>query len=188
MARWLLKEEPDHYSWRDLERDGATEWDGVHNALALRHLRTMRPGDEAFFYHTGDERACVGIVRVAAEPHPDPADDRGSWSVRVTPARALPRAVSLSEIRGDPTFTGFALLRISRLSVLPVPDAMWERILVRSASPEPAASPTGGTKGPSRGVARPRRGTSARRTRSPPSRRAGGSRGRAKGSPRGTGR
>jgi predicted RNA-binding protein with PUA-like domain len=166
MAKWLLKEEPTHYSWQDLARDGRTEWDGVHNALALRHLRAMAPGVEAIYYHTGDVRSCIGVVSVTSTPHPDPGDERGSWSVEVRPGRPLARSVSLAEIRADPAFAGFALLRISRLSVLPVPDPMWKRILElsdRPATPVGAAA-TVARKGRAkasgssrRGPARPRR-------------------------------
>jgi len=110
MARWLVKQEPSTYSYDRLEKDRSTEWDGVHNALALRHLRGMARGDEAFFYHSGDERAAVGILRVAGAPHPDPKDDRGSWSVRVEPVRRLARPVTLAELREVPGLAGLALL------------------------------------------------------------------------------
>ena len=128
MARWLAKQEPSSYSFRSLVRDRTTEWDGVHNALALRHLRAMRRGDEVFFYESGEVRSIVGVMKVDGAPHPDPRDARGSWSVKVRCVRALARPVRLAEIKADPAFAGFDLLRISRLSVLPVPDAMWERI------------------------------------------------------------
>ena len=83
VAHWLAKSEPGVYSYSDLERDTKTEWNGVHNALALQHLKRMRPGDGLLFYHSGAERAVVGIARIASIPHPDPEDDRGSWSVEV---------------------------------------------------------------------------------------------------------
>lgn len=165
MAHWLVKQEPTAYSFGRLVREGRTRWDGVHNPLALRHLRAMRPGDEALFYHSGDERACVGILRVTSKPHPDPEDPRGSWYVDVTAVRPLARPVPLSEIRGDPAFEGFALLRISRLSVMPVPDPLWTRLLARSevsAAPRPARE---GTKGRARRVARAPVRTSLRRRR-----------------------
>ncbi len=155
MARWLVKQEPSSYSYPDLERDGRTRWDGVHNATALQHLRRMHPGDEAFFYHSGDERACVGVLRVASLPQPDSDDPRRSWWVEVEPVRRLPRPVPLGEIRADPAFAGFDLLRISRLSVLPVPERMWKRIEVLAARPAGPAV-TEGTKGRARGPA-PRR-------------------------------
>jgi len=167
MSKWLLKEEPTHYSWSDLVRDGRTEWNGVHNALALRHLRGMAPGDPAIFYHSGDVRSCVGLMVVAAPPHPDPDDDRGSWSVAVRPVRPLPRPVPLAEIRADPTFAGFDLLRISRLSVLPVPDAMWERILALGGVPaDRLLSPVReGSKGRAKATASSRRAPGRRRRR-----------------------
>ena len=159
MAHWLVKEEPTHYSWTDLARDGRTEWDGVHNALALRYLRSMAPGDEAIFYHSGEERACVGIVSVVTRPRADPNDERGSWSVGVRPVRALERPVPLREIRSDPAFAGFDLLRISRLSVLPVPAPMWKRILSLAArAPAPERSATGARTGPGRATGPSRRG------------------------------
>jgi len=158
MAHWLLKEEPTHYAYSDLVRDGRTDWSGVHNALALKHLRSMRPGDQAIYYHSGDERACVGIVRIASTPRPDPADDRGSWTVEVRPVRALPAPVPLAVLRGDPVFAGFDLLRISRLSILPVPDRMWARILALAGG-----TATATRRDRARGSARPTRGPAATR-------------------------
>lgn len=135
MAHWLVKEEPTHYGFDDLVRDKGTVWNGVHNALALRHLRAMRRGDEGFYYHTGEERAIVATFRVAGAPEPDPDDDRGSWRVKIRPGRRLPRPVPLAELRADPTMRAFDLVRISRLSILPVPDPIWERILMRARTP-----------------------------------------------------
>lgn len=162
MHHWLIKEEPSHYAFADLVRERRTDWNGVHNALALRHLRAMAPGDDGLYYHTGTERACVGIVRICSVPRPDPTDDRGSWTVELCAVRPLPRPVSLAEMRLDPTFVGFDLLRISRLSVLPVPDPMWRRILARSRSVAPT---TGGLAVRGRGSGRPpdARGASRRR-------------------------
>ncbi|HTS34009.1 MAG TPA: EVE domain-containing protein [Thermoplasmata archaeon] len=164
MAHWLVKQEPTSYSFSTLLRDGRTRWDGVHNALALRHLRAMRPGDEAIFYHSGGERACVGILRVASSPRPDPGDSRGSWFVEVTPVRALARPVPLAEIRADRAFEGFTLLRMSRLSVMPVPEPMYARLLALSERAGPSVLTAGGT-GRGRAGARQRRRTSARRRR-----------------------
>jgi len=158
VAHWLVKQEPTSYPYQKLERDGATEWDGVHNALALRHLRAMRPGDEALFYHSGDERQVVGILRVAGEPHPDPNDPRGSWSVRVEAVRPLERGVPLAELRELPGLDGLALLRISRLSVMPVSDEHWEIIVGRERTPAVPSSP--------RATAAPR--TPGRRRRAAP--------------------
>jgi predicted RNA-binding protein with PUA-like domain len=166
VAHWLVKQEPSSYSWAHLVRDGRTRWDGVHNALALQHLRRMAVGDEALFYHSGAERACVGILRIASEPQPDPDDARGSWFVEVTPVRPLAHPVTLSEIRGDPMFKGLALLRISRLSVMPIPKPSWDRILERARSADPRA-PTvkAGTKPRSKRPAPRRPGTGRPRRR-----------------------
>ncbi|HXQ48776.1 MAG TPA: EVE domain-containing protein [Thermoplasmata archaeon] len=166
MAHWLVKQEPSSYSWGRLVRDRRTRWDGVHNALALQHLRRMVVGEEAIFYHSGDERACVGILRIASPPRPDPNDTRGSWYVEVVPLRALPRTVPLAELRQDPTFTGIELLRNSRLSVMPLPDAAWARLLERSAMPAPARPPvTEGTPRRATPRARPQRAPARSRTR-----------------------
>lgn len=165
VARWLIKEEPDHYAWADLVRDGRTDWDGVHNALALRHLRQMAPGDRALYYHSGQERACVGIVEIAASPRADRGDTRGSWSVVVRPVRRLRRPIPLSEVRADPALAGFDLIRTPRLSVLPVTDDQWDRLL---AHEDTAAWPPARATAPSRvhenSTARRRRSTAARRT------------------------
>ena len=129
MARWLLKTEPDCYNWDALSRDKKTPWDGVANALALKHMRTMKKGDLALIYHTGDERAAVGIAEIVSDAYPDPkeTDDR-LVVVDVKAKKKLPQPVTLSDIKADKAFTGWDLLRISRLSVVPVPDAMWARI------------------------------------------------------------
>ena len=121
MAHWLLKSEPGSYSWDDLVRDGGTEWDGVRNAAARLHLRAMRIDDKALFYHSGGDKAVVGIARIAREARPDGAD--GEWvSVAVEPMRALAVPVPLSAIRGEPRLAGLEMLRQSRLSVSPVSD------------------------------------------------------------------
>lgn len=190
MARWLVKEEPSNYSYEALVRDGRTEWNGVHNALALRHLRAMRPGDEAFFYHTGDVRAAIAVIRVAGEPHPDAADDRGSWAVAMEPVRPLRRAVSLAELRGDPALAGFVLIRMGRLSVMPVTDDQWSVILAHERSPTPAAVPRPATKAriaPKRTPAARRKASGVRRTPKRPSASAAGRRASGKGPVRGTG-
>src|SRR6187401_1169064 len=121
MAYWLMKSEPGAYSWDDLVRDGGTEWDGVRNNAARLHLRAMKVGDEAFFYHSMDEKAVVGIMRVAGAGRPDPKD--ADWvSVRVEPVRALARPVTLKAIKAEPALAGMELIRQSRLSVAPVRD------------------------------------------------------------------
>ena len=142
MPQWVLKEEPDHYGWADLVREGRTEWDGVHNALALRNLKAMRPGDRAIFYHTGSERACIGIVEVVGDPRPDPRDDRGSWWVEVRPVRPLGRPIPLAELKADPGLAGFDLIRLGRLSVVPVTNAQWARLLRHERTPSGAGPST----------------------------------------------
>jgi predicted RNA-binding protein with PUA-like domain len=129
MGRWLLKTEPDCYSWDDLVRDKRTRWDGVSNALALKNLRAMKKGDLAFIYHTADERSIIGIAEVAGEPYPNPreADERLAV-VDLKLVRKLARPVSLSEMKADPAFAGWDLLRLSRLGVMGVPDKIWSRI------------------------------------------------------------
>ena len=127
---WLVKEEPSNYNYAALERDGRTVWSGVRNPLAQKHLKAMTQGDRVFFYHTGSEKAVVGIARVLEAPAPDPADKSGKlWAAVIGPERALPHPVTLSAIKADPFFPDFALVRMSRLSVMPVTDAQWTRIV-----------------------------------------------------------
>jgi predicted RNA-binding protein with PUA-like domain len=129
MARWLLKEEPTHYSFADLEREGRTTWDGVSNALARKHLRQMRPGDWAFFYHTGKEKAIVGVVRVVGAPPTKAKSDEGAEGlVEVEAVRPLPHPVSLARIKNDPLLADWELVRLPRLSVMPVTEQQWRRI------------------------------------------------------------
>ena len=139
MARWLLKTEPSTYSWDQLVRDKKTTWDGVANATALIHLRAMKKGDVALIYHTGDEKAAVGVAEIASAPYPDPKeDDEKLVVIDVKAKKKLARPVTLSEIKADATFAGWDLLRIGRLSVVPVPDTMWARIeALSSSSSEP---------------------------------------------------
>lgn len=128
MAKWLMKSEPHVYSWDDLVRDRATDWDGVRNNAARLHLRAMKPGDEAFFYHSGEERAVVGIMRIAGAGKPDGED--GTWvKVPVEPVRPLTRAVTLTEIKAEPALAGMELIRQSRLSVSPVREEEWTLVL-----------------------------------------------------------
>jgi predicted RNA-binding protein with PUA-like domain len=127
---WILKTEPSEFAFGDLQGAGRTRWDGISNALALKHLRTMRPGDEALIYHTGDEKRIVGLATVAGEPYPDPnAGDERLAVVDLEPGRLLPTPVSLAAIKSDPTFKDFGLVRMSRLSVVPVPEPLWKRLL-----------------------------------------------------------
>jgi predicted RNA-binding protein with PUA-like domain len=129
MARWLLKTEPDCYAWDQLVKDKKTTWDGVANATALKHIRAMKKGDVALIYHTGDERAAVGVAEITSNPYPDPKDgDDKLVVVDLKPKKKLTNPVTLSDIKADPAFAGWDLLRIGRLSVVPVPDPMWSRI------------------------------------------------------------
>ena len=129
MARWLLKTEPDTYSWDDLARDKKTTWDGITNPVALKHLRTMKKGDLAFVYHTGKVRAVVGVAEIASAPYADPKEkDEKLVVVDLKPKNKLPNPVTLEDIKADQSFAGWDLLRIGRLSVVPVPDEMWARI------------------------------------------------------------
>lgn len=130
MARWLVKTEPDEYSFEDLQRAGRDVWDGVRNHAALKHMWSMKLGDEVLVYHTGKERAIVGLARVVREAYPDPEADDEKWIVvDLEATRPLARPVTLAEIKADPAFAGWELVRISRLSVMPVPDPLWERIM-----------------------------------------------------------
>ena len=129
MAHWLLKSEPDEWSWGQQlaeGRDGA-EWTGIRNFSAQRHLRAMKRGEQAFFYHTGKERAIVGIVKVIAEAHPDSTDT--AWqAIDVAAVEPLPAPVSLDQVKADRRLTGMPLVRLPRLSVQPVSEAEWQII------------------------------------------------------------
>ncbi|MGD0462709.1 MAG: EVE domain-containing protein [Tepidisphaeraceae bacterium] len=130
MGNWLLKTEPDCYSWEDLVRDKRATWDGVANALALKHIRTMKKGDLALIYHTGDQRAAIGMAEITSDPYADPKeDDDRLVVVDVKPKRKLSRGITISDIKADPAFAGWDFLRISRLSVVAVPEKTWRRIL-----------------------------------------------------------
>lgn len=133
MARWLVKTEPEEYSFYDLQREGRDRWDGVRNFAALKHLRAMRPEDEVMVYHTGNVKAIVGLARVVSEPYPDPEAGDPRWiAVDLEAVRPLPNPVTLAAIKADPAFASWELVRISRLSVMPVPDPLWDRILEMS--------------------------------------------------------
>jgi len=126
---WLFKEEPTHYSYDDLVADGRTVWSGVKNPLAQKHLHAVRRGDRIFYYHTGGEKAVVGIAKALKDAYPDPQDRTGRLAVvDVAPVKKLGRPVTLGAIKADPAFKTFPLVRISRLSVMPVTDAEWSRI------------------------------------------------------------
>jgi predicted RNA-binding protein with PUA-like domain len=136
---WLVKEEPTHYGFDELVKDKKAAWTGVRNALAQKHLRAITSGDRILYYHTGDERAVVGIARAVSAPYPDPEDSSGrSVAVDVAPVKRLPRPVTLAEIKADPAFADFPLVRIGRLSVMPVTDAQWARIERMAAGPPKA--------------------------------------------------
>jgi predicted RNA-binding protein with PUA-like domain len=127
---WLLKTEPDAYSFADLQREGTTVWDGVANNAALKHMRDMRPGDQALIYHTGDERQAVGLAEVTSASYPDPnGDDPKLVVVDVKALRPLTKPITLAAIKSDGAFVDFALVRQGRLSVVPVPPMLWERLL-----------------------------------------------------------
>lgn len=126
---WLFKEEPSHYAYADLVRDGGTVWDGIENALARKHLREVRPGDRVLYYHTGSERAVVGEMLVVEGPTADPAsEDPRAVVVRVRPTRAWPHPVRLETIKKDPLLQTWELVRLPRLSVLPVSPEQWQRL------------------------------------------------------------
>jgi predicted RNA-binding protein with PUA-like domain len=127
---WLLKTEPSEYSYDDLERDGTGRWDGVANNTALIHMRNVRKGDLALIYHTGNEKAAVAVARITSDPYPDPkANDPKLVAFELAPEKRLARPLTLTEIKGDPAFADFDLVRISRLSVMPVPVALWKHLL-----------------------------------------------------------
>jgi predicted RNA-binding protein with PUA-like domain len=127
---YLLKTEPSTYSYADLAREGRTTWDGVTNPVALKHLRAMRAGDEVLIYHTGGEKRIVGVARVVAAASPDPkASDKRLVVVDLVPVRPLARPVTLAEIKADRRFAGWELVRIGRLSVMPVTPAHWAALV-----------------------------------------------------------
>lgn len=127
---WLLKTEPDNYSYADLAYEGATVWDGISNNAALKHMRAMQPGDQALIYHTGDERQAVGLAEVTSAAYPDPQQSNPKLLVvNVRALRPLARPVTLAAVKADPAFAGFALVREPRLSVVPVSPEQWARLL-----------------------------------------------------------
>ena len=129
MAQWLVKEEPEHYSYDQLVKEKKTVWAGVKNPLAQKHLRSFKRGDRVFYYHTGKEKAIVAIATAASDAYPDPKDATGRASVvDIAPVKKLARPVTLAEIKADRAFASFPLVRMSRLSVMPVTDEEWARI------------------------------------------------------------
>ena len=128
MAHWLMKSEPESYGWDDLVRDGATEWDGVRNPTARINLRAMQVGDEAFLYHSVSDKAVVGIMKVVRAAEPDPKAPE--WvRVRVEPVRKFAQPVTLAAIKAEPSLAKMELIRQSRLSVAPVRDDEWAKVL-----------------------------------------------------------
>jgi predicted RNA-binding protein with PUA-like domain len=129
LMNWLFKEEPSNYSFDALVKDKSTVWSGVKNPVAQRNLHAVKKGDRIFYYHTGDEKQVVGIAKALADAYADPDDPSGKAAVvDVGPVKKLARPVTLKEVKADPFFKTFALVRISRLSVMPVTDAEWARI------------------------------------------------------------
>ena len=127
MAYWLIKTEPSSWSWGDQNRDGTTHWSGVRNYQAAANLKAMRTGDKAFFYHSVSEKKIVGIVTISRDYYPDPTDESGRFGmVDVTLDRALPHPVSLEQVKADERLHHLALIRQSRLSVMPIDDRSWE--------------------------------------------------------------
>ena len=134
---WLVKEEPSNYNFAQFQKDRTTLWSGVRNPVAQRNLRSMTKGDRVFFYHTGDEKAVVGTARVAGAPYPDPHDEDGKlYVVELACEAPLPSPVTLKAVKADARFADFALVRVARLSVMPVTDAQWKMIESMAKSSE----------------------------------------------------
>ena len=132
MRYWILRSEPDAYSWDDLVRDKSTEWNGVRNYTARNFLKEMEPGDQALFYHSNTEKAAVGIMEITRAWQPD--GDDGKWaSVAVKPVRKLVKPVTLEAIKAEPKLSALEMLRQSRLSVTPVRDDEWKQLLAMGA-------------------------------------------------------
>ena len=136
MRHWIVKSEPDSYSWDDLVRDGATEWDGVRNHAAAGHLRAMSVGDPVLFYHSGAAKAAVGVARVSRAAQADGPTDQNWVSVEIAPDHPLAHPVALATMRGDPALAGLAMIRQSRLSVSPASADEWQTILTLAEKPE----------------------------------------------------
>jgi predicted RNA-binding protein with PUA-like domain len=131
MNYWLMKTEPETFSWDDLVRDKKAGWDGVRNFQARTHLKNMKKGDEAFVYHTGDEKSVVGIARITKEHYPDPSDN--AWvAVEIVPVRKLKKPVTLAQIKADKRLTNMVLVKASRLSVQPVKPEEFDMVVALS--------------------------------------------------------
>lgn len=129
-AHWLVKSEPDTYSYSDLQRDGRTVWDGVRNFAAAGHLKAMKTGDQVFFYHSQEGKDVVAIAQVAREAFPDASDPTGKFvAVELTPVRKLAKSVTLADMKANPALADMAMLRQGRLSVSPVSEPEWAEIL-----------------------------------------------------------
>ena len=127
---WLLKTEPNEYSYTDLEKEGTTVWDGVKNGLALKNMRAMLRGEEVFIYHTGKERRIMGIAQVVSTAYPDPKlNEVKRLVIDIRAVRKLAEPITLAQIKQDEQFTGFDLLRLPRLSIVPVLPQHWQRLL-----------------------------------------------------------
>ncbi|HEY2357319.1 MAG TPA: EVE domain-containing protein [Phenylobacterium sp.] len=130
MAYWLVKSEPNKYSFADLTRDGKTVWDGVRNFTAAQHLKAMRKGDQVFYYHSQEGLDVVGVAEVVTESFKDPSDASGRFvAVELAPVRSLPKPVTLAEMKANPALANMAMLRLFRLSVSPVTPEEWATIL-----------------------------------------------------------
>lgn len=127
---WLVKEEPENYPFSQFVEDGTTVWSGVRNPVAQKNLRAMKPGDEVFYYHTGKQKAVVGTAKVSGAPRPDPKDKDGKlYVVDLVPGKALKQPVTLAQVKAVKGFADFPLVRLPRLSVMPVTDEQWAWIL-----------------------------------------------------------
>jgi predicted RNA-binding protein with PUA-like domain len=132
---WILKTDTDTYPFEQLVRERRAVWDGVSNAVALKHIRSMAKGDQVFIYHSGNDKALVGLARVVSDPYPDPkAKDPKLFVVDIEAGDRLPRPVTLAEVKADPAFADLGLVRMSRLSVIPVPAEQWKRLLGMAAA------------------------------------------------------
>jgi len=135
MNYWLVKQEPEAYSWSDFLKDGQTAWTGVRNFAARENLRAMKTGDRVFFYHSGEEKSVVGLARVRREAYPDPTADEGDWSaVDLAPVRTLAKPVALAAIKTDKILKEMALVRQTRLSVMPITPEQFARLLALSGT------------------------------------------------------
>jgi len=138
MAYWYVKTDTETYAFDDLQREGRTVWDGVSNAVALKHLRSMAPGDRVLIYHSGEEKALAGLARVVSAPYQDPKrGDPKLTVVELEADRRLERPVTLAAIKADPGFKDLSLVRMSRLSVGPVPAPQWKRLLAMGGIRDP---------------------------------------------------